>query len=201
MQVQFYKPNKFSKGYAVSFTVPSENNCVFAQIIRQTGWNEKERKGSFKEGERKNIKFSPTEIGGLLRSIVNQVEVTYFHSTEESKTSITFKPIATKEGVKLHSFGVISGEDKYLVGFTEDEASYLAEFFRNFFRVFFEQTRDDLNARQAEYEKSKTVKEDKPAAKAKTAPKKETKKKVEETVEEDDTETKETAPEDDDLAF
>ena len=70
----------------------------------QTGWNESERTGSFKEGKKIVVKLSPTEVGGILAAISKNTTLAaamgqeyVYHDGEKTATTIYFGPHFKKE--------------------------------------------------------------------------------------------------------
>lgn len=128
--MQFYKPNPRVSGHACSFDLQSTGDSagVYLELIKQTGWNDSSKTGSFKDGLKTKIKFNQTEVAGFLDSVRSNRELKLFHSTETKKTGITFAPYKNKDGVQIgFSLAVSQGQDKYLLGFTYPEATQIAE--------------------------------------------------------------------------
>lgn len=116
MIVQFYKPNANNTGFAASFDIGNNNKnqepFFFVNVIKQYSWNNKTRTGSFSENRKdpdKNIriKLNENEIGGLIHAIEKDTEFSAFHSYEDNKTSISFKPYKKKDGTSAFSLGLV----------------------------------------------------------------------------------------------
>ena len=121
MALNIYKPNKFSKGSLVSINFSAKTDkiidgkttkgdkAVFFSFVLQSGWDANTQIGSFKDGKKCFIKFSPTEIGGILYALKNNstlanalgTELVY-HDGEKTATTIYFGPAykKKKEGEK-----------------------------------------------------------------------------------------------------
>jgi|TARA_R100000482_G_C5115683_1_gene142918 hypothetical protein len=140
MIVQYYKPNSKNSGCAFSFDIgPNQKNkepCVFVRAIKQFSWNDKTRTGSFSENAKNadkslSLKLNEIEIGGLINAIENYCEFSAFHSYQDNKTSISFKPYTKKDGTKAFSFGVTrNSANKFGIGVEMSEAYGLLEFCR-----------------------------------------------------------------------
>jgi hypothetical protein len=140
MIVQYYKPNAKNTGCAFSFDIgPNNKNqepCVYVRAVKQHSWNSKTRSGSFSENSKNpeksiSIKLNEIEIGGFIQAIENYKEFSAFHSYEENKTSILFKPYTKKDGSKAFSFGVTrNSANKFGIGVEMSEAYCLREFLK-----------------------------------------------------------------------
>ena len=140
MIVQLYKPNPRNTGYAFSFDIGSANQsqepCVYVRAVRQHSWNDKKRTGSFSENAKNpenslSIKINEIEMGGLINAIENKTEFSAYHSYEDNKTQISFKPYQKKDGSQAFSFGVTrNSTNKFGIGVEVSEAYCLLEFLR-----------------------------------------------------------------------
>lgn len=140
MIVQYYKPNAKNTGCAFSFDIGANNKnqepCVYIRAVKQYSWNSNTRSGSFSENAKNpeksiSIKLNEIEIGGFIQAIENYTEFSAFHSYEENKTSISFKPYTKKDGTKAFSFGVTrNSANKFGIGVEMSEAYCLREFLK-----------------------------------------------------------------------
>lgn len=149
-QHDIYKPNSFNTGCAFSFKIvetDKEGNKIkptfLIQSIKQATWDEKKKTGSFsanaKDAE-KNIyfKLNENEIGGMLNAIENYTEFSAFHSYNDDKTQISFKPYTKKNGDKAFSFSVVKNSTlKFGMGVELSEARTLKGLFDLFLFKFF----------------------------------------------------------------
>ena len=70
-------------------------------------------------------------MGGLIHAIEKYAEFSAFHSYEDNKTSISFKPYVKKDGTNAFSFGVTRNSvNKFGIGVEMSEAYGLREFLR-----------------------------------------------------------------------
>jgi len=126
MIVQYYKPNSSNAGCAFSFQLGSgyktKEPTLFINAVQQFSWNEKTRIGSFSENSKNpeksiSLKLNENEIGGFIYAIEEYTEYSTFHTYEENKTSISFKPYTKKTGQKAFSFGVTrNSANKFGIG-------------------------------------------------------------------------------------
>ena len=140
MIVQYYKPNSKNTGCAFSFDIGANNKnqepCVYVRAIKQHSWNDKTRTGSFSENAKDpdksiSIKLNEIEVGGFIHAIEKYKEFSAFHSYEDNKTSISFKPYKKKDGTEAFSFGVTrNSANKFGIGVEMSEAYGLREFLK-----------------------------------------------------------------------
>jgi|TARA_R100000152_G_C6780841_1_gene214148 hypothetical protein len=140
MIVQYYKPNSKNTGCAFSFDIGANNKnqepCVYVRAIKQHSWNSKTRTGSFSENAKNpeksiSIKLNEIEVGGLIFAIEKYDQFSAFHSYEDNKTSISFKPYKKKDGADAFSFGVTrNSANKFGIGVEVSEAYGLREFLK-----------------------------------------------------------------------
>jgi len=140
MIVQYYKPNSKNTGCAFSFDIGSnqKNNepCIYIRAIKQFSWNAEKRTGSFSENSKNpeksiSLKINEIEAGGFINAIENYCEFSAFHSFQDNKTSISFKPYSKKDGTKAFSFGVTrNSANKFGIGVEMSEAYGLREFLK-----------------------------------------------------------------------
>ncbi len=107
----YYKPNKSVKGSLLSVNFSAKTDKVendkilkgdksfYLNFVGQTGWNDAERTGSFKDGKKITVKLSPTEVGGILSAINRNTTLAtvmgqeyVYHDGEKTATTIYFGP-------------------------------------------------------------------------------------------------------------
>ena len=147
MIVQYYKPNSKTTGCAVSFDIgPNQKNkepCVFVRAIKQFSWNQDRRTGSFSENSKNpeksiSLKINEIEVGGFINAITNYCEFSAFHSYQDNKTAISFKPYSKKDGTKAFSFGITrNSANKFGIGVEMSEAYGLLEFLKVFLQELY----------------------------------------------------------------
>jgi hypothetical protein len=140
MIVQYYKPNSSNTGCAFGFQLGVSNKskepAVFMTAIQQFSWNEKTKNGSFSENFKNpeksiSLKFNENELGGFIYAVEQYVEFSAFHTYEENKTAISFKPYTKKNGQKAFSFSVTrNSANKFGIGLEMSEAYALVEFLK-----------------------------------------------------------------------
>ena len=149
-QHDIYKPNSFNSGCAFSFKIVekdkegnNQNPSFLVQSIKQASWNSQKKTGSFSANAKdpeKNIyfKLGENEIGGMLNAIENYVEFSAYHSYNEDKTQISFKPYTKKNGQKAFSFSVVKNSTlKFGMGVELSEARTLKGLFDLFLFKYF----------------------------------------------------------------
>ena len=141
-QYDIYKPNASNAGCAFSFKIVETDKdgnrqkpTFLVQSIKQASWNSQKRTGSFSANAKdpeKNIyfKLGENEVGGMLNAIENYTEFSAYHSYNEDKTQISFKPYTKKNGQKAFSFSVIKNSTlKFGIGVEISEARTLKGLF------------------------------------------------------------------------
>ena len=104
------------------------------RAVKQYSWDDSKRSGSFsgnaKDPEKSiSIKLNEIEVGGFINAITNYKDFSAFHSYEDNKTSISFKPYTKKDGTEAFSFGVTrNSTNKFGIGVEMSEAYGLLEF-------------------------------------------------------------------------
>jgi len=147
MIVQYYKPNSKNTGCAFSFDIGSnqKNNepCIYIRAIKQFSWNNERRTGSFSENSKNpeksiSLKINEIEAGGFINAIENYCDFSAFHSFQDNKTSISFKPYTKKDGTKAFSFGITrNSANKFGIGVEMSEAYGLLEFLKVFLQELY----------------------------------------------------------------
>lgn len=138
MKLQFFKPNPRGTGHACSFNVQTKAEDetgrkvrgVYLEIIKQTSWDNSAKTGSFKDGQKINIKFSKTEAAGLLDAIERVTTAKMFHSSGDKTTSIEFTPWMDGENYKGFGFAILQNKVSYRVGLTPAEVTELREWLK-----------------------------------------------------------------------
>tara|TARA_S200002703_G_C3726678_1_gene223292 strand:- start:332 stop:793 length:462 start_codon:yes stop_codon:yes gene_type:complete len=149
-QHDIYKPNSYNSGCAFSFKIvetDKEGNKIkptlLVQSIKQATWDSKKKTGSFSANAKdpeKNIyfKLGENEVGGMLHAIENYKEFSAFHSYNDDKTQISFKPYTKKNGDKAFSFSVVKNSTlKFGMGIELSEARTLKGLFDLFLFKYF----------------------------------------------------------------
>tara|TARA_A100000171_G_scaffold36762_1_gene35558 strand:+ start:4738 stop:5199 length:462 start_codon:yes stop_codon:yes gene_type:complete len=149
-QHDIYKPNSYNSGCAFSFKIvetDKEGNKIkptlLVQSIKQATWDSKKKTGSFSANAKdpeKNIyfKLGENEVGGMLYAIENYKDFSAFHSYNDDKTQISFKPYTKKNGDKAFSFSVVKNSTlKFGMGIELSEARTLKGLFDLFLFKFF----------------------------------------------------------------
>lgn len=101
MPVHIYHPNKVSSGFACSFSDGLNGDCMFASILKQSGWNESTRTGTFKaslddKNSFANIKLSDLEVAAILDCVERGRPFSTYHDGDVPKT-IQFTPWFSKQ--------------------------------------------------------------------------------------------------------
>ena len=138
--IQLYKPNSKTSGCAFAFnmgkTGKNQDPCVYMNAIMQHSWNDKTKNGSFAENAKNPektiiVKLNEFELGGIIHAIENNSEYSAFHTYEDNKTTIQFKPYTKNTGAKAFSLTVTKNSAlKFGIGIEVGEAYTIREFFK-----------------------------------------------------------------------
>ena len=147
MRLNFYKPNRSNTGTAVSFNTVDKKEekgiDLYVSFIKQAGWNDQTKKGSFSENAKNpektaSLKFNEAEAASIIRAVRLGSKFSTVHAFQGSTTSIMFGPYQKKNGDAALSFSIKKGEQSFLIGFELGEAELIAQYMENYLRVFFE---------------------------------------------------------------
>jgi hypothetical protein len=139
MKFSLYKPNSKVTGCAVQFKIgqsKGDEKTLYVSAIQQSSWNENTKTGSFSDNSKNpekniNIKLNENEIGGILYAIRLYTDFSAFHTFDENKTQISFKPYTKQNGTKAFSFSISrNGNQKFGIGIELGEAEALSEFLK-----------------------------------------------------------------------
>jgi len=138
--MKLYKPNSSNTGSAFGFQLGTGNKnkepSIFITAIQQFSWNEKTKNGSFSENSKNpeksiSLKLNENELGGFIYAIEQYTEFSAFHTYEDNKTAISFKPYTKKNGQKAFSFSITrNSANKFGMGVEMSEAYALCQFFK-----------------------------------------------------------------------
>ena len=90
--VNLYKPNAKNSGHAIGLNFNSKEGRLFVQLIKQVGWDDSTKTGTFKGGKFFNVTFNAHEIGAALNCIESSIATKLFHKTDKGSTSIEWAP-------------------------------------------------------------------------------------------------------------
>lgn len=151
MRLNFYKPNKSNNGTAVSFNASKPQNSdkeqegpvLYVSFVKQAGWNDQTKKGSFSENAKNPektaaLKLNQTEAASIIRAVRQSAKFSTVHVYQGSTTSIMFGPYVKKSGDNAFSFSIKKGEQSFLIGFELGEAELIAQYMENYLRKSFE---------------------------------------------------------------
>jgi hypothetical protein len=140
-RIQYYKPNPKGTGSACSFWCNAKEGALFGSFIKQSGWNDKTKTGSFKANKENpsastQFKFSQFEVASIVDTIETNRPFSAYHQTPKKITKFNFKPYIRKEEQVGFSYSV-NTEDKedstskgsFIIGLTYGEARLLKEYF------------------------------------------------------------------------
>lgn len=149
--IHYYHPNKASTGSACSFADSMNNDCVYASILKQSGWDEKSGNGTFKASlddktQSVTVKLSDLEVAAILDCIERGRPFSTYHDGDSAK-QIQFVPWFSKtpvdEGKKPEQRGfsfsvtstLVNGEESakhsFYIGLKFEEARLLREYLVN----------------------------------------------------------------------
>ena len=160
--VHFYKPNAKVTGTACSFWFNNEENTFFSSMIKQDSWDSGKRTGSFVKNKKNPkatviVKFSPTEVAGIIDSIETNREFSTYHSSQNQITKIKFCPYMRDDDQIGFSY-TINKENKedstdksgFVIGFKFPEGRLLKQYLINALNKSFKfySNKNDQNDKQ-----------------------------------------------------
>lgn len=186
MSLTLFKANKKNSGALFNFSVGKDqkgNPALYMSATSQTGWNDDKSFGSFKGGDKANVKLSVFEAGEMISSINNNVGYSAFHKFDDVSTTVNFSPFPrkrklskrNKEGkfedyyVEIPSFSlnVNKGGKSWTIGVEPGEAEVLKILFTKFVNATIQH---NANVDEENYKKSKGGESGTPSAKQNDAP-------------------------------
>lgn len=160
--ISFYKPTKTVTGTACSFYYNSNDKSFFCTMIKQHGYNEKTRLGSFSENrnnpnKRVNVKFNAVEIASFIDTIESNREFTGYHGSNQiarfkfcpyvrGDQQIGFSLSVTKE-LKEDS----TNKTNFLIGFTYPESVLLREHLAHLLKESFLNEEKEFKSKNKKY--------------------------------------------------
>lgn len=145
--ISYYKPNSQGKGAAAQFQYGNKEDDfgLYVSIVKQFGWNDQSKKGSFSENAKnplknKKIKLNNTEAAAICRVIESNTEKwSTVHKSETKTTSISFSHYI-KDGNKL-GYGISISEkngESFMIGLNNDEGFLLKQFLLSYILFTFD---------------------------------------------------------------
>lgn len=135
--IQLFKSNKSVTGHAATFSVNSKEGSLYIQIIKQTGYNAERHLGSFKGGEKLNVKFNMWEVGSIVDALVRNATYKTVHKSQNKTTSVSVGPyFAPDDDKKIlgysFSFSYKEGDEpkRFSISLNSGEKVVILEYFR-----------------------------------------------------------------------
>lgn len=139
--MQLYKPNSKKTGSACSWSFNSSHKktledgrtvgglySVYTQLIKQTSWNDQTKRGSFKGGDKINLKFSVWEVGEMINTFKNYGECKFFHKSEDTSSQISIKYAEDRNQFAL---SVSQGDKKFFLPISIGESNAIIIWLEN----------------------------------------------------------------------
>ena len=172
--IQFYKPNPKVTGTACSFWLNNDGS-IMSSMIKQDSWDSQKRIGSFSKNKdnpkgKAIVKFSTSEVGGIIDSLESNRPFSAYHSSKNQITKINFGPYISKKENKQIGFSYsINKEDKedstnkfgFIIGFNYGEGRLLKEYLLEVLRDGFSLKQSYQAPRESFDEPEPTPKSDK----------------------------------------
>lgn len=214
MPLTFFAGNKNQTGgiLSVSFNSKLTDNqgrldgSVFFRIVKQTGYDEQNKRSQFKNGETINIKITQDEIGSLIDAVRNRGQVSLYHPSQNEVTTGQFRyyrvePKKQNQQAK-EGFGltVSRGETEVKIGFSLGSAERLAQYLEFALHHIFSAVYAE-DKKQAEDSQKNGNSRKQPAKKASRKQQEEVEEEEEEIVSEDEDDSGDFDASDDSLPF
>lgn len=147
--IQIYKPTKNVTGAAISLQAGLKDKHLYLNFIKQASWNDQTKKGSFIENRNKPgfstvVKFNQVEVGAMLDALEKFYAFSAFHSSDKSKTQITFGPADGEQKDKLYVLKIhqtnaqdTTQKTSFFIPITFGEARLIQEYLRYYLHTSF----------------------------------------------------------------
>lgn len=166
--MKLYKPNPSKTGNAVGFRFNSKDGALYAEFVKQSGWDAAAHRGTFNEGAKISIKFNAVEIGAMLNCIERGKASKLFHKAAKGATTIHFEvypapkpdaPVKPRDGFTISVLP--NGQEqgaaiRYGFWFNENESRALKEYLQFVLEHFFAAEYSADKQQRAAYLKSKS---------------------------------------------
>lgn len=134
MKKVLYKANKSNSGALFDLTFNSKEGALFVKAIKQAGWDDKNKTGSFKDNAGSEsrgtgnitVKMDVGEISAIAYAIENQRSVDFYpynkgfyHNSDNGSTQISF---TFNENKGAFFFSLKKDDNKFAVGLSLAEA-------------------------------------------------------------------------------
>lgn len=140
--LNIYKPNPKVTGTGLSLQASDRDGKLYLNLIKQSGWNDQTKKGSFlankdKPGASTVLKFNQMEAGSLIDSIENMTTASFYHASSSKTTRISFAPSNIQKDKAPNCFVLTvnqaetedsSKKTNFLIPFTFAEARVIKEY-------------------------------------------------------------------------
>lgn len=119
-----YKPNSKNSGSALNLKINPTEGCVFLSMIKQSTWDERTKKGSFKGNVENpnatvNVKLSLLECAGIVDAIESNRRFSKYHSSPKQTIQLVIQPSIQGEGNEAQQVGFVLMLTKTPVGTKE----------------------------------------------------------------------------------
>jgi hypothetical protein len=135
--IQIFKSNKSVTGHAASFSINSKEGSLYIQLIKQTGYNAEKHLGSFKGGDKLNVKFNIWEVGSILDALLKNTTYKTVHKSTDRTTSVSVGPYFAQDDAKKilgysFSFSYKDGEEqkRFSISLNSGEKVVIMEYLR-----------------------------------------------------------------------
>lgn len=131
MSATFFSPTSKMTGSALFVSFNSKDASIFMKFVKQTSWDDKTKRGAFKDGKYINFKLSIDEASDIIRAIRDKDECSFYHTFDGDVTTGKFNHYSIeKDGKTKKGFGltVKKDPDEYKCGFNYGAAERLAQY-------------------------------------------------------------------------
>lgn len=92
MPFTLYKASPSIKGAGIGFSVNSKDQAIYVSMVQQSNWDGARKVGTF-AGAKANFKFTISEVGGFIHTILKNQPLKLYHQIPgKHQTSIEFSP-------------------------------------------------------------------------------------------------------------
>jgi len=155
--LSFYKPNSYNKGSAAQFQYGAKDGDfgLYISIVKQAGWNNDTKKGSFSANAKDPKKNKKVKINNIEAAAISRVldcttdKWSTVHKSESKTTSLIFSHYI-KDAVKL-GYGLSVSEknaESFMLSLNNDEGHVLKVFLNEYIKFTFEKPQTQQTVKQ-----------------------------------------------------
>jgi hypothetical protein len=121
----FYHAEPGNAGIAISFSYNSTEDKLYLNLLRQNGWDETTKRGTFSGEDKRVVKFSQIEAASLAEIITNGGSLHLIHQFNGITNNISIEWSDGEELILSINQRTAKGEERFMTELTSGEAHLL----------------------------------------------------------------------------